>query len=220
MLNFNMSAPETSDLHRRIAAALARIEVVTDAAARRAAEGARVSTRQMSILRALARRADQRVGELAESLELTSGTISVALRPLEEKGLVTKQRDVEEHRAVRLQLTPRGRRVATGFDDWADESLIPLVEELGEDNAGDVLASLLEVLRAAERRGLVEPARMCLHCRYFRPWKGRRGKQGRAHYCDLLEVTLRRPQLQVDCPDFEPADHEERERRSGILTEG
>ena len=188
-------------LHRRIASAMARLQVITGGAERRAADQAGVSPLQMSILRQLQARPGLRAGALAKALGVTPGTISVAVSALRRKHLVHQQRDPEEHRAVVLELTENGRATATRLEGWADERLEPLVAGLEQDEAGDVLAALLAMLRAAEQRGLIDGTRMCLFCRWFEPGGG--PKPDRPHRCELLGVGLAKTDLRVDCPEFE-----------------
>lgn len=205
---------DPADLHRRIAAALARIEVVTRAQGQQAAQGANVSPLQVRVLDALARRPGLRVGELAHELLVTDGTVSAAVTVLVEKGLVVKQRDEGEHRAVLLELSARGRRQHMKLAEWPDVALAPVVEDLGEAASGAVLAALLQVIQSFERRGWIEATRMCVHCEYFAPGKGR-GAQ--PHYCHLLEQPIGSADLQVDCPDFRTATAEVIEARRRAL---
>jgi DNA-binding MarR family transcriptional regulator len=219
-LNFEMSAPSPADLPRRLAAALRRLQVLTDASGRRAADGAGVSTRQMLILGCVVKQPGQRVGELARRLEVTPGTVSVALDALEEKGLVRRVADPDEHRAVLIHATPKGARMGGDLDGWADDSLGPLVDELGVKDGGATLVALITTLGAAADRGLIDPVRMCSRCRYFQPF-GARTSRGRTpqrpHRCDLLEKDIGPAELQVDCPEFEEADRDERGRRPSLF---
>ena len=54
---------------------------------------------------------DQTVGDLAEKLFLDSSTLTPLLKRLETMGHVTRQRDPQDERQVRLRLTSQGRNV-------------------------------------------------------------------------------------------------------------
>ena len=212
-----MSRSVPQDLPRRLGEALTRIQILTDAAGRRAADDAGVSTLQMMILSVLVKTPGLRVGELASRLEVTPGTISVALNALEEKKLAKRSPDPNEHRAVRITATAQGRRKASDLDEWADESLSPIVEQLGATSAGASLAALIQVLDAAETRGLIDPGRMCSRCRHF-GWKSARGRDvGRPHRCGLLQKDIGPVDLQVDCDEFETATAESLAERPSLL---
>jgi DNA-binding MarR family transcriptional regulator len=66
---------------------------------------------QYIVLVALYEQDDQTVGGLGDKLFLDSSTLTPLLKRLETMGHVTRQRDPEDERQVRLRLTPQGRRV-------------------------------------------------------------------------------------------------------------
>ncbi len=193
-----MSTP----VHTRIADALARVGSLVryQENQRTLAEG--LSPLQARALIVIRRRKGIRVGALAKELLVTYGTLSAAVSSLEEKALVTKYVDPEEHRAVNLELTRKGAALARRAEGWAGELLAAPVADMGQDETGTLLASLLELIRAFERQGAIAEARMCFTCRYFDP-EGGRG--ARPHYCNLLEEPIGNADLQIDCPDHEPA---------------
>ncbi|WP_331371402.1 MarR family winged helix-turn-helix transcriptional regulator [Sinorhizobium chiapasense] len=67
---------------------------------------------QYIALVALSERDDQTVGELGEKLFLESNTLTPILKKLEQIGLISRRRDPEDERQVRVSLTPAGRRLA------------------------------------------------------------------------------------------------------------
>lgn len=211
-----MSA-KPSDLHIRIAAALARVETVMRAQEQKAANATGLSPLQLRVLEALDRSSNLRVGALARELMVTTGTVSAAISVLQAKGLVTKQSDPEEHRAVVISLSAKARRRMTKLSSWPTELLEPVVEDLGEREAGDLLASLLRALHAIERRGWIDPVRMCFHCEYFQPWKG---SGDRPHRCELMGKSIGSADLRVDCPEFEAASGPGQEARWNAVGQG
>jgi len=189
-------------VHERIAAALARIGGLARAHEARSARGEDLSPLQARILAVLLRRSRLRVGELAAELLVTDATVSAAVSALEAKGLVLKESAPEEHRAVVVRLSRRGGAAARRAERWSGELLLPVVAELDEADADALLGRLLQLVRAFERRGLLPSARMCLSCRYFRPWHGR-GKK--PHRCELLREAIGEGELRLDCGEHEPA---------------
>lgn len=104
------------------------------------------------------------VGQLAERLELDSGTLSPLLRRLAQAGLVDRQRSTDDERSVQISLTTRGKQMqhdargipdsicsATGLDL---EELVALQKQLVAV-AGNVRAAqsttLLPRLRTSRR---------------------------------------------------------------------
>lgn len=66
---------------------------------------------QYIVLVVLYEQDDQTVGGLGEKLFLDSSTLTPLLKRLESMGNVTRQRDPEDERQVRVGLTPQGRSV-------------------------------------------------------------------------------------------------------------
>ena len=66
---------------------------------------------QYIVLVALYEQDDQTVGGLGDRLFLDSSTLTPLLKRLETMGHVTRQRDPEDERQVRVRLTPQGRSV-------------------------------------------------------------------------------------------------------------
>lgn len=64
---------------------------------------------QYIALVALYEQADQTVGQLGEKLFLDSSTLTPLLKRLEAMGVVTRKRDPQDERQVRLNLTAQGR---------------------------------------------------------------------------------------------------------------
>ena len=195
-------------IQARLADALARLALLSRSGEQRAADSEALSSLQARVLAVLERRPGLRVGELAEELLVSYGTVSAAISTLEEKGLVAKYVDPDEHRAVIVEATRRGSAAAKRALAAAGELLAPAVEELPDDEAAVLLASLIKLLRALERRGAISPARMCVSCRWFEPGGGDGAKP---HYCHLLEAAIGRGELRVHCTDHERAAPEREE---------
>jgi len=66
---------------------------------------------QYIVLVALYEQDDQTVGGLGDKLFLDSSTLTPLLKRLETMGHLTRQRDPEDERQVRVRLTPQGRSV-------------------------------------------------------------------------------------------------------------
>lgn len=66
---------------------------------------------QYATLIALNEAGDQTVGELGDKLFLESSTLTPLLKRLEAAGYVTRRRDAEDERQVRVSLTPEGKAI-------------------------------------------------------------------------------------------------------------
>ncbi|MFC5704480.1 MarR family winged helix-turn-helix transcriptional regulator [Cohnella faecalis] len=63
----------------------------------------------MLVLSKIVRDGEQKLGDLAEQLDLTSGAITALCDKLEEKGFATRRRMAEDRRTVLLDITDKGR---------------------------------------------------------------------------------------------------------------
>ena len=141
-----MSTP----VHTRVADALARLGALQRYEENQQSRAAGLSPLQARALVVLRRRSSVRLGELAKELLVTEGTLSAAVSALEEKELVVKRSDPAEHRAVQLELTRKGSTASRRAERWAGDQVEPALSDLNEDEASELLTSLLKLLRAFE----------------------------------------------------------------------
>ncbi|MAC77902.1 MAG: MarR family transcriptional regulator [Rhodobacteraceae bacterium] len=71
---------------------------------------------QLLVLVALWAEDGRRVSDLGDDLALESNTLTPLLRRMEQAGLVTKTRDAEDERVVRISLTAKGRDMRAEAD--------------------------------------------------------------------------------------------------------
>ena len=70
---------------------------------------------------------DQTVSSLSDKLFLESSTLTPLLKRLEAMGHVTRQRDAQDERVVKVNITPKGRKVREKALDYREQ----LVEKMG-----------------------------------------------------------------------------------------
>jgi MarR family transcriptional regulator, organic hydroperoxide resistance regulator len=105
---------------------------------------------QYLVMLALWEEAPLRVSEIAERLSLEPATLSPLLKRLEAGGLVHRQRDPRNERAVSVSLTPAGRRLRSR----AEHTPPAVVERLGmEISELEEIRDRLTTLIEATRRG-------------------------------------------------------------------
>ncbi len=68
--------------------------------------------------------------ELAELCWVTPATITGVVDTLEREGLVSRERDTEDRRVVRLQLTPAGRKRFETTKNLVTEQITPLFADV------------------------------------------------------------------------------------------
>ena len=113
-----------------------------------------ITAQQRLIIRCVGKYPGMTAGQLACVLHLDPGTVSAALRRLEDKGVLARRRDPRDRRRVTLGLTTRGRaldRPAAGTAEHAVERLLATARSL-EVGATTALLSQLIILLEHEVR--------------------------------------------------------------------
>jgi len=100
---------------------------------------------QLSLLLSLSEHPGCRVQDTAERLDLTAPTISIGVRRLENMGLVQRDADPDDQRAVCLNLSPQGRKIASKARSLRAAKLETMLSALAVDEQ----ESLLEMLERA-----------------------------------------------------------------------
>jgi DNA-binding MarR family transcriptional regulator len=185
----------------RIATALAKLAVaLRQQSSQRPADG--MTPTQGRILVRLLSHPGATLQETAIDLGIRPAAATEAVGVLESKGCVARTRDGERSGRVALSLTPFGRRRAQEAASWPG-FLAEVTATLSPRDQGQLLRSLMLVMRALEERGQIAGSRMCVSCDHFRPhdYPHRPG----THHCTLLDIPFDDSHLRIECPDHRPA---------------
>jgi DNA-binding MarR family transcriptional regulator len=109
-----------------------------------------ISPAQMLLLIWIARCPGCRMGELAEGLGLTPPTVSVSVRRLERAGLLSREADTEDQRAIRLHLTERGQASHDRIMVFRRHKMQQLLSGLGDEEKTTFLSLFEKAMDAAE----------------------------------------------------------------------
>lgn len=106
-------------------------------------EDSAVTMPQLTLLDLIASSPGCSMQELAVGLDVTAPTVSVSVRRLELEGLLEREPDPDDGRAVKLFLTVEGRALCQQARDFRREKMRRLLDGLSEEE-GLVLLTLLE----------------------------------------------------------------------------
>jgi DNA-binding MarR family transcriptional regulator len=209
--------PPDEPLDRRVTTGLAKIGIALKQQAWVEAGGRGLTPTQGQAL-ALLRASPQglRLGALAGQLGVTAATASDSVAALHRKGLVAKAPLPGDGRAVVLRLTPAGAREAAAAAAWPD-FLLEAVDELLPAEQAAFLRGLVTMIRTLQARGRIPVARMCVSCRFFRPF--RHDDPARPHHCAFVDAPFGDGELRLDCPDHAAAPAEQAERTWRVFRE-
>lgn len=192
----------TEPLAARIAEGLHKIGLAMKQQTWQQASGEGLSATQGQILAILVGQGPLTGTELSERLGVTLPTISVSVRALVDKGLVTRSPDPRHPRASLLKPTRRGKALGGRARSWP-EFMADAVGDLSPEEQRAFFAGVVKMIRSLQEQGLVPVSGMCVTCTHFRP----NVSAGPApHRCAFVDAPLADDALRLDCPDHAPAD--------------
>lgn len=198
------SATPTSTLPVALAGALRRLAQLAHTSSWDQWAGRRLTPTQRKILELLGRH-DERLSlsTVARQLGVTAATACDSVRTLEAKGLLRKQRNASDGRALALALTDAGReslRVLASLPD----PLCNAFDLLTDCEREQLYRMSLKMIRGLEQTGALPVSRMCLRCRFFDPFRHVGGSG--PHHCHSLNSPVAERELRIDCAQFEAGD--------------
>jgi DNA-binding MarR family transcriptional regulator len=173
----------------------------------RTEEAEALTPTQVGVLTALRRHGPARVQALARKLGTRHATMSEVVSTLVRRGLVAKEPDPDDARAVRIALSPEGATVA------AERYRVPpglsrALEGLAAGERAAFKRTLAAIIRDLQIAGEIAPQRMCVTCRFFRPHAHADARA--PHHCAFVDQPFGDATLLFDCPDQEEADAADR----------
>ncbi len=133
------------------------------------------------------------VSYIAKEFGLTKATISDAIRILEQKTLIIKQRTSLDNRSFSLILTSTGNAMVADTENFANQiqSIISNINQVDKEALWKTIFQLIFQLNQSD---VITVQRMCFTCRHYE------GKEG-THFCKLLHIPLPAVNLRIDCPE-------------------
>lgn len=190
----------------RVVTGLAKISIALRHHATRGALPRGLSPAQGQVLALLKPRPKgMRLSEIADALAVTAATASDTVSSLVEKGLVRKERNEDDGRALSITLTSTGQREAEAVAGWPD-FLLRVVDDLRPEEKSSILVGLVKMLRALQERGEIPVARMCVTCAHFRPHA--HSEADAPHHCTFVDAAFGPDALRIECPDQSPSPPE------------
>src|SRR5512146_2277395 len=155
----------------------------------------------LTLLRAKPNQSAQ-VSAIAEELVVRLPTASEAVATLERKRLVKRRRLMRDGRIVTVELTARGARSCAPAVGMPNQ-LAAATGALTPAEQVAFLKGLMKVIRALQDQGEISVARMCISCRYFRPYQYEDAAE--PHHCDYVNASFGDQALRLECAEYEPA---------------
>lgn len=114
---------------------------------------AEITPEQYWLLRLLSHASSLSISELAHELGIAASSATVACKRLEKAGLLTRERQADDERMVRVALTEQGRSRIEAWRRRKREALTDMLSVLNQDEQHELQRILERVLEAANARG-------------------------------------------------------------------
>ena len=108
-----------------------------------------ISLAQLFVLQQVAQRPATSLNDLAERTATHQSSVSVVVRRLVDRGLVTRQASATDKRRVQIALTPEGEKLLHGAPETIQVRLMAALETLSPADRGQLATLLTKWLDAA-----------------------------------------------------------------------
>lgn len=140
------------------------------------------------------------VSDLAKEFNLTPPTVSDAIKTLNQKGLIEKNKSSVDKRRFALQITSAGKKQIANFLDWQGPLTIHL-QQFPLKTRRTVLIFLLNFVESLRKEKILGDVKTCFSCGYFRDSKS--NEETDSFFCFLRNVPLNESELRLDCPNYQ-----------------
>lgn len=143
------------------------------------------------------------VQAITTQLGVSQPSATDSISALERKGFVSRSRSPHDRRSVLVVLTEEGLSALS--DARATRSTAERAAgSLDLDQQQQLLVSLVAMIRHMQETGAIPIQRMCVSCRYFRPYAHADAAQ--PHHCTFVDAAFGQQDLRIDCREHETAD--------------
>ena len=139
-----MSSDPHAELVAEVAHEVAEFQSAVDVVDEAAAERLGVNRTDLRVLGMLVRRGPMTAGQLAQTCGLSPAAMTTAIDRLERAGYARRVRDLQDRRTVRVEITPRARRLCAELYGPIGEAGIARLRGYSDEE----LALLRDFLRA------------------------------------------------------------------------
>lgn len=105
----------------------------------------KISLPQMHLLEVVGNHKKIRMKELADKLGVTTGTLTVMVYRLENKGYLVREKDKEDKRSYLLKLTQKGNEEYIHHHYLHGNLIEEITDMLGESNSKDFFMNLIKI---------------------------------------------------------------------------
>lgn len=116
-------------------------------------KGIRLSMTEVHTLENIEKSTTKTMTDIAKLQMVTQGTLTVAVNRLVKKGFVWRQRDKEDKRVIRLELTPVAHEVLKVHNRFHESMIDSLISEMHVDDDANLMIALERIMEYFKKIG-------------------------------------------------------------------
>jgi DNA-binding MarR family transcriptional regulator len=116
-------------------------------------KGIRLSMTEVHTLENIEKSTTKTMTDIAKLQMVTQGTLTVAVNRLVKKGFVWRQRDKEDKRVIRLELTPVAHEVLKVHNRFHESMIDSLISEMQVDDDANLMIALERIMEYFKKIG-------------------------------------------------------------------
>ncbi|HAM63522.1 MAG: MarR family transcriptional regulator [Firmicutes bacterium GWF2_51_9] len=116
-------------------------------------QGIRLSMTEVHTLENIEKSSSKTMSDIAKLQMVTQGTLTVAVNRLVKKGFVWRERDKEDKRVIRLELTPVAKEVLKVHDRFHESMIDSLIADMKVDDDVNLMTSLDKIMEYFKKLG-------------------------------------------------------------------
>jgi len=116
-------------------------------------QGIRLSMTEVHTLENIEKSSSKTMSDIAKLQMVTQGTLTVAVNRLVKKGFVWRERDKEDKRVIRLELTPVAKEVLKVHDRFHESMIDSLIADMKVDDDINLMNSLDKIMEYFKKLG-------------------------------------------------------------------
>jgi len=120
-------------------------------------QGIRLSMTEVHTLESIEKSSTKTMSDIAKRLLVTQGTLTVSVNRLVKKGFVWRQRDTEDKRIMRLELTPVAKEVLKVHDRFHTSMIDSMINDMHVDDDVNLMMSLERIMDYFKRIAKAKP---------------------------------------------------------------
>ena len=109
-------------------------------------QGITLSISEVHVLEAVYKSQKKTMGDIAKALNITLGTLSVAIKKLEKKGYLRRYKDSSDKRIVRVELFDKANDVLTIHESFHNDMIQAVTKELNDTEEEALIKALQKII--------------------------------------------------------------------------